>query len=184
MEELVEESEDDDECQLSSGSSGCTSVTTMDSYSSSFVFGFDPRMVDTHDIYPSSSELLEYWHIFMADVDPITKILHVPSFGRKLIEIKDNLPSLDPGMEALVLSICFAAVTSMSPTQVQTRLGESKDTRLQRFKTAIEKALTRANFLNCPNVVCLQALIIYLVQSFQTLFDYRSLTGLDLPSTP
>lgn len=166
MEELVQESEDDDECHHSSGSSGSSgySSVTTDSYNPDLIFGSDPRM-DTHDIYPSSSELLEYWHIYMADVDPVTKILHVPTFGRQLIEVKDNLQSLDAGMQALVLSICFAAVTSMSPTQVQTRLGESKDARLQRFKTAIEKALMRANFLNLPSIISLQALIIYLVQS-------------------
>ena len=120
--------------------------------------------MSTPDQYPSSSELLEYWHIYMADVDPVTKILHVPSFGRKLIEAKDNLQSLDAGMQALVFSVGFAAVTSMSPTQAQTRLGESKDARLQRLKTAIEKALTRANFINSPNIISLQALVIYLVK--------------------
>ena len=144
-------------------------MTAQDFAKQELVFETDTLNIDTHKIYPSSSELFEYWHIYTANVDPVTKILHVPSLGRTLVEIKDNLLSLDASMQALVLSMCFAAVSSMSPGEVQTRFGETKDTRLQKLKQATENGLTRANFQQSKDTNTLQALMVYLVRRATTI---------------
>lgn len=99
----------------------------------------------------------------MANVDPMTKLLHAPSFGKKLMETKHCLYSLDKGFEALVFSIYFAVVTSMPAGEVEVRFGETKVKLLQRFEFAVKQALVRANFLGSHSFVTLQALTLYLV---------------------
>lgn len=121
-------------------------------------------LLDLHSVHPSSSQILEYWYIYTTHVDPITKILHAPSFGKKLLVAKDNLQSLDDSMAALMFSIYFAAVTTLSADETQKRFFESRDILLHRFKLAIEKALAQTNFLGSPNIMTLQALVIYLVR--------------------
>ena len=141
-----------------------SNVSSIDAGRHGFVFGLDVGPVNLQYLHPPSSQILEYWHIYATNVDPITKIIHAPSFACSLMAVKDNLQLLDSSMEALMFSIYFAAATSTSSTEIQIRFSETKDTLLQRFKFAMEKALARANFLSSRNIMTLQALVIYLVR--------------------
>jgi hypothetical protein len=129
-----------------------------------FVFGLDAGPVNLQYLHPSSGQILEYWHIYATNVDPVTKIIHAPSFAGRLMAVKDNLQLLDSGMEVLMFSIYFAAVTSTCAVEIQLRFSETKETLLQRFKLAMEKGLAKANFMSSRNIMTLQALVIYLVR--------------------
>ena len=146
-----------------------------------FVFGLEVGPVNLQYLHPPSGQILEYWHIYAANVDPVTKIIHAPSFTWRLMSVKDNLQLLDSSMEALMFSIYFAAVTSTSAVEIQLRFSETKDTLLQRFKLAMEKALAKANFLSSRNIMTLQALVIYLVCCPEVLQD--TVVKPDIPAT-
>ncbi|KAF2102921.1 hypothetical protein NA57DRAFT_14135, partial [Rhizodiscina lignyota] len=113
-------------------------------------------------LHPPSSQILEYWQIFTVNIDPVTKVLHVPSFGSHIMEAKLNLQALDVGLEALMFAVYFAAVTSLTPSECQMRFGEGKETLLARYKVAVEKALGKSNLLTSQNIMTLQALTLYL----------------------
>lgn len=114
-------------------------------------------------LHPPASQVLEYWQIFTINIDPVTKILHVPSFGGHIMEAKLNLQNLDIGLEALMFAVYFAAVTSLTPSECQMRFGESKETLLARYRVAVEKSLGKSNLLTSQNMMTLQALTLYLV---------------------
>lgn len=128
------------------------------------IFG-SPMMttMSLYSLHPHSSQILEYWQIFTENIDPVTKVLHVPSFGRYIMNARLNLLIIDAGLEALMFAIYFAAVTSLSPSECQMRFGEEKDMLVTRYKGTVEKALGKSNLLTSQELTKLQALTLYLV---------------------
>lgn len=61
------------------------------------------------------------WQVYQENVDPIVKILHVPTVEILVKETRKNLDSLTPGNEALMFAIYFAAITSMDEEDVSAR---------------------------------------------------------------
>jgi hypothetical protein len=116
-----------------------------------------------YSLHPPASQILEYWQIFTVNIDPVTKILHVPTFGHIIMEAKLNLQALDSGLEAVLFAVYFATITSLTPSECQMRFAESKETLLARYKVAVEKALGKCNLLTSQNLSTLQALTLYLV---------------------
>lgn len=153
-----------------------SNATSPQSGRHGLVFGLDVGPVSLQYLHPSSGQILEYWHIYATNVDPETKIIHVPSFAGRIMAVKDNLQLLDSSMEALMFSIYFAAVTSTSAVEIQLRFSEAKETLLQRFKRAMEKALAKADFMSSRNIMSLQALVIYLVGLFGARYSISPLT--------
>ena len=70
------------------------------------------------DLHPLPSQMLFLWQIFMENVDPFMKILHVPSMTKVIRELRGSLSSLNPSMQALVMAIFLAAVMSLDDKEV------------------------------------------------------------------
>lgn len=56
------------------------------------------------------------WQVYQENVDPIVKVLHVPTVDKLVKETRKNLNTLTPTNEALMFAIYFAAITSMDDT--------------------------------------------------------------------
>lgn len=97
-------------------------------------------------------------------VEPMIRLLHPPSFERRLLAAISDLDHVTGGMELLMFSICFAAVTCISPEDVQLQFYESKENLLKRSKYAIRKAMVDVNFMASRDIQTLQGLVIYLVR--------------------
>lgn len=116
-------------------------------------------------IPPKSHQVYTFCDIYLANVDPIFKILHGPSLRRYL---QENAAELDcspgrGGLEALRFSIYYAAVTSMDNGECRHRIGEDRTVLLARYRAGTELALAKADFINTVEMSALQALAIYLV---------------------
>lgn len=70
------------------------------------------------DACPLPSQIAYLWRIYVDNVDPFVKILHLPSMARIVHEIRDNYQSLSPSMHALVMAVAFAAVISLDDAEV------------------------------------------------------------------
>jgi hypothetical protein len=79
-------------------------------------------------------------------------------------------------LEALKFAIYYAAATTLNAEQCIKQLGEEKSTLLIRYRSSIELALARADFVNTLELSTLQALVIFLVSS--------PATGLIIPYQP
>jgi hypothetical protein len=135
-----------------------------------FIFGSELSKTNLASLHPPGTHVLEYWHIYTARVDPMIRILHTPSFTKSLLAAKDNVQQLDKGMEALMFSIYFAAVTSSPAAEIELRLSRSKESLLRQFKDAVKIALANAGFMTSRNIMTLQALVIYMVRSIPLYF--------------
>lgn len=54
------------------------------------------------------------WQKYVESVDPLVKILHVPSMNKTLREMDGNVKSLAVDMEAVMFSVYLAAVASLN----------------------------------------------------------------------
>ncbi len=54
----------------------------------------------------------------MDNVDPIVKLLHVPAMTNVVKELRSDMSTITPGVEALMFAIYLAAITSMEPDEV------------------------------------------------------------------
>lgn len=68
-----------------------------------------------HDFHPPNQARTLLWNIFAQNVDPIVKILHLPSVKDNISTAYDSLDSLGKPIESLIFVVFFAAVTCMTP---------------------------------------------------------------------
>ena len=122
---------------------------------------------------PTRSQIQPLYEAFLTNVDPAVKILHGPSLRRYFVEQTGELEcSPGPkGWDALKFAIYYASTTSLTPDECLQRLGEEKDVLLLRFRSSIEIALVRADFINTEDISTLQALLLYLVSHISSLFS-------------
>ncbi|KAK1711198.1 uncharacterized protein BDZ83DRAFT_122288 [Colletotrichum acutatum] len=114
-------------------------------------------------LHPPPSHAMLLWRMFVDRVNPITKLIHVPSTQRHLVQAMATPPSLPRDLEVLFFSIYACAVGSMRPEECARLLGQSKMELLDRFSKTLRKGLYRARFLEKPTFVLLQALVLQLV---------------------
>lgn len=124
-----------------------------------------PTAVDI--VTPKPHQIFIFCDVYLANVEPIFKLLHGPSLRKYL---QENAAELDcspgrRGLEALRLAIYYAAVTSMDAGECRHRIGEDKTVLLARYRAGIESALAKADFMSTFEMSTLQALAIYLVSS-------------------
>ncbi|CAK4030960.1 aurofusarin cluster transcription factor aurR2-like [Lecanosticta acicola] len=111
--------------------------------------------------HPPIRRILEYWQIFVTRVDPMTKVIHAPSFGKRLFSVIDNLGTIPSSTEAMLFSIYYAAVSSCTARECRIQFGESQATLMSRYGRNIEAALGENH--EVPALEALQALVLYLI---------------------
>ncbi|KXG46657.1 Transcription factor [Penicillium griseofulvum] len=89
-------------------------------------------------------------------------ILHLATTAQLVEDASDGL-SLDPASEALLLSICFAAVVSTKPEQLHSGLGLDYQSTVRHYEEAVNQALNRADFVKSAEILALQAAVLYLL---------------------
>ncbi|KAI0151537.1 hypothetical protein GGR57DRAFT_470599 [Xylariaceae sp. FL1272] len=128
-----------------------------------FIFGYSSSDVDLRKLHPLPSQLLFYWQIYQENINPIIRILHVPTMTKVIRDLRSNMSSINPGLEALMFSIYYAAITSMEPEDVLTNFGTEKSQLIARYRFGTEQALAKANCLNTSDMVVVQAFMLFLV---------------------
>ena len=83
-----------------------------------FIMGYSSSDVNLKTLHPLPSQISFYWQTFLENVQPLTKLMHTPTMNRTIKEVQANLDSLSPSTEALMFSIYFATITSMSAEEV------------------------------------------------------------------
>lgn len=81
--------------------------------------GYNSVEVDLKKLHPPRSQIPVYWQTFQMRVNPVTKLVHVPTVDKVIIEVQNNLSSLSESTEALLFSIYYATIVSMPPEDVR-----------------------------------------------------------------
>ena len=115
------------------------------------------------DLHPSYDTALKLWNIYIENVDPIVKIVHVPSFQPILQRGAANPSSLPKATEALLFSIYHFAVSSISDEQCQKIFHRPQKEVVDRLHAATRQALVNAHFLKTTELMVLQAYLLFLL---------------------
>ncbi|KAF2224698.1 fungal-specific transcription factor domain-containing protein [Elsinoe ampelina] len=153
---LNEESDDEDDASPGSH-------THVPGHHQGWMFSFSSQSVDMLALHPIPAQIETYWSIYKDRVDPLVKVLHIPSITPTILTSASHLANLSKGFEALLFAIYYGATTSLSPEECLSKLGEDRSVLLSRYRFAVEQALARANFLTAEELVILQAFVIFLM---------------------
>ncbi|KAF4998326.1 hypothetical protein FGRMN_3206 [Fusarium graminum] len=128
----------------------------------SFLLGYSSSDTDLKGLHPLPAQSSFLWQIYLENIEPLIKVLHIPTMSRLMTQVRRGEHDIRPGDEALVFAIYYSAVTPMEKDEVQANLGASQSHYISQFRFALEQALSKANLLNTTNMAILQAFVIYL----------------------
>ncbi|KAI1863130.1 hypothetical protein JX265_001443 [Neoarthrinium moseri] len=128
-----------------------------------FILGYRSSDVDLRKLHPLPSQIPFIWQVYTENVDPLVKILHIPSMNKVIRQIRSDMDSISPNLEALMFSIYYAAITSLEEDEVKTNFGADKSHLIKQYRYGTEQALAKANFLNTSDLVVIQAFTLFLV---------------------
>ncbi|KAF2458311.1 fungal-specific transcription factor domain-containing protein, partial [Lineolata rhizophorae] len=155
---ILEHSDEEDDDYSSPGAGSASNSTNHQE----FVFGYSSNSVDLTSLHPSPEKICQYWQLFKENVDPVVKVLHIPTIEPIILDAKDHLDRIPKGLEALMFAIYYCAITSVTWDNCMD-VGEDKLTMLKRYRFAVEQALARANFLTTDEMIVLQAFVMFLI---------------------
>ncbi|KAI2606608.1 hypothetical protein GGR54DRAFT_414278 [Hypoxylon sp. NC1633] len=132
---------------------------------------------DLASMHPQPMQIFILWQTYVDNVNPLIKILHVPTAQKAVLDAAADLRHVSRGLEALLFGIYVIAVSSMDEDQCRSTLHESKSSALDKFRTGAQQALRAAALLKTSDMMVLQAFVLYLL-SVRPHYDAHSLWSL------
>lgn len=117
-------------------------------------------------LHPDNKYAMLLLAMYIRNVDPMAKLLHVPTLYNSVMVAARKLPLLRPewGRDALLFSIYFAAIISISDVECLEQFNESRAALASAFRRATEHALRNAGFMESTELITLQAFVIFVVR--------------------
>ncbi|KAJ3580455.1 hypothetical protein NPX13_g99 [Xylaria arbuscula] len=130
-----------------------------------FLFGHNLSQSgpNLRELHPLPSQVPFLIDVFNENVNALSAIVHMPTIRRIARSSRGSDSTISPANEALMFSIYYAAVTSMEDDDVLENFGSTKTELSLRFRLGLEYALAKADFLNTPDLVLVQAFSIFLL---------------------
>jgi hypothetical protein len=117
---------------------------------------------DLRDFHPLPSQIPFLLGVFSENVNMFLQSIHEPTITKMIRDLRGDMTGLTPANEALMFSIYYAAVTSMEEEDVMMNFGSTKAELNLKYRLGLEHALAKADFLNVPDLVLIQALVNFL----------------------
>lgn len=177
---LTDDDTDDTDEDESSSAAGPQFHSTVQGDHHAFIFGYRSSDVDLRKLHPLPSQIPFIWQVYCENVDPVAKILHVPTMDNAIRKLRTDMDRISPGMEALMFSIYYGAIISLDEDEIKMNFNAEKSELIKRYRFGTEQALSKANFLTTSDLEVVQAFTTYLLlarKDDNTRFSW-SLTGL------
>ncbi|KAJ6436255.1 putative transcriptional regulatory protein [Purpureocillium lavendulum] len=123
--------------------------------------GDDPS-INMANLQPEPVHVFRLWQLFLDRVNPLTKVIHVPTVQPYVIEATTSISSVALQHQALLFSKYTMAIVSLSDHECAAMFNTSRNMALQRFTLGTKLSLIRLNFLKNYDMAALQALILFL----------------------
>ncbi|RFU74836.1 hypothetical protein TARUN_7405 [Trichoderma arundinaceum] len=130
--------------------------------------------------HPSHKDAMKLWAAHVGNVEPLCKILHIPTTA-KMVETVSRKPSMaSKADECLLFAIYHFAVFSMSDEDCVLEFRQSRIELMSKYQHAVRQALVNASWLKTTEMPILQAYVLFLI-SIRTQSDphlFWMLTGI------
>ncbi|TDZ30447.1 C6 transcription factor asaR [Colletotrichum spinosum] len=120
------------------------------------------RNLDITELLPTKWGAIELWRNYVDNIEVCNKIIHRPTAEVLIYTAIDDPSNASVESLALMFAIFFVSAIVLDASSVQNLTGHDKVTNLHRFKTGLEQAFAKADFLEHPSVRLLEALSVYL----------------------
>ncbi len=157
--EILEDFFDQNSSLASIGDAPRETPSTLDL---SLVFHSTPSTESLSGFHPPTSQIFRLWETFLKNVDPLVKIIHVPTVQRQLLQASVDLPNVSKAFEAFMFSLYASAITTLSNEECLELTGAPKSPLLEQHHRVTQQALTRAGLLGTLDIVVLQAAVLFL----------------------
>jgi hypothetical protein len=101
--------------------------------------------------------------IYVDRVDPLMKILHLPTFWTALTNGRRHPQNLSQSLEAEVFVFYLATISTLKEDECQDLFGVQKSVMVSRYRLAARQALVTAGFLSTSSPMTLRAYAIFMV---------------------
>lgn len=122
----------------------------------------DHSAVNLDELHPDPANVFRLWQVFLDRVNPVTKIIHVPTLQPYVAEAASPTRNIPRNIESLLFAIYTMAVIALTEEECMTLFSHSRERCLQRFSMGVRATLQRLGFLVNYDLVTLQALVLYL----------------------
>ncbi|EED21811.1 histone deacetylase, putative [Talaromyces stipitatus ATCC 10500] len=134
--------------------------------STSILFGYQPSISDDELLAPPAENVREILlDIYHDRVDCLFKATYWPAaetaIHRKYGPDKQYSPS--PVIHAVERAVYFMAICTMTESECDAMLSESKSSLIYRHQRSVEVALARSEFFTNPDKLALQSFVLYLM---------------------
>lgn len=129
-----------------------------------FVFGHNvrPPLGALADYRPLPSQVPYLCGVYEANVNTLVRIVHVPTLNAMVDGLLAG-EAQTPAAEALLFAVYYAATASSEEAEVVRSFGVAKADLLLRYRRGLELALAEADFLCRPDLLLVQALLVFLL---------------------
>lgn len=112
---------------------------------------------ELHELHPEPRLIYRFWQIFVESINPLTKVIHVPTMQERVLDASWNPEGIRTPLAAIMFAIYTLAVTASSSETCRAVFGELRGILLTRYRTAALRALVAAGFLETTELEVLQA---------------------------
>ncbi|TKW56242.1 putative transcriptional regulatory protein [Colletotrichum tanaceti] len=113
-------------------------------------------------LHPEPRQIYRLWQIFVEAVNPLLKIVHVPTLQQRVLDASWNPSGAPKPLAALLFAIYTLAVASTSAEDCLAVFGESRAALSTRYRDAAFRGLAEAEFLTTRDLEVLQAFVLFL----------------------
>lgn len=114
-------------------------------------------------LLPEPIQIFTLWQTYLERVNPLTKIVHVPTVQPLIMQATTDWVGLTLPHQALLFSIFAMAVFSLDDKEAVQLLGVAREKAMQDFNAGTKVALSQSNFIQNYGTATIQAFLIHLV---------------------
>ncbi|OOF94910.1 hypothetical protein ASPCADRAFT_516279 [Aspergillus carbonarius ITEM 5010] len=113
--------------------------------------------------YPTHQDAMKLWGAYINNVEPLCKVLHIPTTGRMIEAVSRQPNAASKAQECLLFSIYHFAVFSMTEEDCVYNFRQPRSTLLVRYQFALRQSLVNASWLKTTEMPVMQAYVLFLI---------------------
>lgn len=125
----------------------------------------NPVKTDLSSFHPPPHLISTLWQSFLANINPLTHLIHAPTMQNTLSQACENMSQLSRGLEVFMFSMYLSTVHAMNDAECHDMLGESRDVLLMKYWYGTRQALINALWLRSSELMILQGYTLFLVSA-------------------
>ncbi|KAB8262561.1 fungal-specific transcription factor domain-containing protein [Aspergillus pseudonomiae] len=124
------------------------------------LLGVSNSLAGYHPPYPDAMKL---WKIYVQNVDPLCKVLHIPTTTELIEIVSQQSTGATQAQECLVFAVYNFAVYSLADEDCIREFGKPRAALMSKYQYATRQGLINASWLKTTDLQVLQAYVLFLI---------------------